>query len=260
MSLKRTVFPWLAAAVTLLHAAAEEPVAADIPEAPQPAADEPAARPWVGLQVGKLDEVMRAHATGLPKGVGFLVSSVDAGGPAEAAGVKPYDILWKLNEQLLVNEAQFATLLQLNKPGESIELTLLRSGERLSFELVLAEMPRGAERSGISAVELPLMPPGMPGIAKTIVYPQTRTAEYSREDGGVARLVYDGDEPRVVITGADGEEIYAGPVRKDGGFMVPEGWRRSVGALLRTMHHSQQPDWQPRRPRPRVVMPPSKPE
>ena len=76
--------------------------------------------PWVGVEVGKLDAAMRAHATGVPEGIGFLVTSVTADGPADQAGVKSFDILWKLDDQLLVNEAQFGTLLQMHGVGDSV--------------------------------------------------------------------------------------------------------------------------------------------
>ena len=91
---------------------------------------------------------------------------------------------------------------------------------------------------------------------RSIVYPSERKAVVSRDDGGTAELRYEEGEPMVLIADTDGETIYEGPVRKDGRMVVPEDWRRSVGALMRTMHQAQDGNWQPRKPRPRVVTPP----
>src|SRR5688572_24905829 len=71
--------------------------------------------PWLGLQVGRLDEALRAHVPNLPPGFGFVVTSVDPGGPAERAGIQQHDIFWKFNDQWVTNEAQIFALLRLRK-------------------------------------------------------------------------------------------------------------------------------------------------
>lgn len=216
-------------------------------------AGEPAA--WVGLRVSKLDAAMRAQVPEVPAGIGFLVNSVDAGGPAEGAGLRPYDILWKLEDQLLVNEAQFAALLALRKPGDVVNVTVMRSGVRQELAVVVTEAPPRAREMPVSPAELPLVPTGIPGMPRTIIYPRARTAEVSREDGSMASLRYDEGVGMVILTGPSGEELYEGPIEKDGVLAVPPEWHGTVAALKRALSHSENPDWQPRRPRPRVVLP-----
>ncbi|MGE9270414.1 MAG: PDZ domain-containing protein [Verrucomicrobiales bacterium] len=243
---------------SLAEDSAKEPLAEDEMEIPNSLGPVRAKMPWAGLDVGKLNEAMRAHASGVPPGVGFLVTAVATDGPAAHAGVKSYDILWKLDDQLLINEAQFATLLQMHRPGDVVTIDVVRSGKPETFELTLAKSPQTARVRGLSPVDLTLVPAGVPGMPKTIVYPQQRIAEVSREDGGLARLHHVDDEPVVVITDAEGEVIYDGPVRRDGRISVPKSWRCSVGALLRTMDQASESNWHHRRkPRPRVVVPPS---
>ena len=212
---------------------------------------------WVGLSVSKLEEAMRAQVPEVPAGVGFLITSVDAGGPAEGAGLRPYDILWKLEDQLLVNEAQFAALLALRKPGELVNLTVMRSGRQQQVAVALTEAPPRASGMPVPPAELPLVPTGIPGMPRTIVYPRARTAEVSREDGSMASLRYDEGVAVVTLTGPSGEAIYDGPIEKDGVLAVPIEWRGTVAALMRALSHAENPAWQPRRPRPRVVLPPA---
>ena len=241
---------------------ADEPPAADAP-APQPRAIKAPAQPappmpWIGLEVGKLERAMRAHVSDVPEGVGFLITSITAEGPAEKAGLQRFDVLWKLEDQLLINEAQFGTLLRMRKPGDQVELSVVRAGQHEKVRIELGEAPPAPVLAEIPAAEIPLYPSGIPGMPKTIVYPLDRTAEVTREDGSVAKLHYKDNEPHVLIVDAEGKTVYDGPLRKDGMFAVPEEWNCSVGALLRTMHRAKGDQWKPRSPRPRVVLPPGK--
>lgn len=219
------------------------------------AADPVSGVPWIGLNVGPLDAATRAHAPQVPEGVGFLVVSVEPEGPASAAGIEPFDIVWRYGEQLLVNEAQFSVLLRMNVPGDVVKVTVVRRGEVREAEVTLAAQPERREVRGIRPTEIPLMPTGMLGMPWTKVYPLTRTAELTREDGGVARLRYEDDELVVEIQDAEGALVYQGPVRKDGKWLVPEEWSCPVGALMRSLYRAERSEPALRTPRPRVVMP-----
>lgn len=206
----------------------------------------PATRaPWVGLRISKLTPAMEAQLPGIPAGVGFLVDSVDEGGPADRAGLRAYDVIWKLDEQLLVNESQFATLLMMRRPGDQLALTRRRSGEDRAVSVELASSPTTDEEAELAPAEVPLVPTGVPGMPRTIVYPQSRTAETSREDGSVARLHYEDEGPVVSIHDAEGELVYEGPVFADGELAMPKDWACNVGALMRVMRHSEKSKWKP---------------
>src|SRR5688572_5121192 len=56
----------------------------------------------------------------LRPGFGLVVDAVDSGSPAEQAGVKQYDILHKLDDQLLVNAEQFVVLVRSYGPGSKV--------------------------------------------------------------------------------------------------------------------------------------------
>ena len=211
--------------------------------------------PWVGLDVSPLDDAMRAHANVVPKRVGFLVASVAEGGPAQKADVRPYDILWKFDDQLLVNQAQFGVLISLKRPGDEVKLSLVRAGEEVEAWIKLMPLPKNQPLVGTPPVEIPLVPAGLPGLPKQIVYPKDKTAMVSRQDGSVARLRHVDGEPHVQITDEAGDSIYNGPVREGDELLVPEEWKGSVLALMRTLRHADQRGWRPRAPRPRVVVP-----
>ncbi len=65
----------------------------------------------------------------LPEGFGLLVSYVSPGSPAEAAGVKPHDILKQIDDQALTNPEQLSTLVQSYAEGQDVTLTLLHKGQ-----------------------------------------------------------------------------------------------------------------------------------
>ena len=215
--------------------------------------------PWVGLRVGSLDDAMRAHAAMVPEGVGFLVESVAEGGPAEKAGLKRYDVLWKFDEQLLVNKAQFAVLLKNRKPGDGVAVSVVRSGEELELKLELGKPPVEEQEMVIMPAEIPLAPTGIPGIPMVRVTPHDRVAALTRGDGSSARLHYEGDEPFIAISDSEGALIYEGPVKKDGEFAVPKDWKSSTCVMIRSLYKAKQGDASNRRkPRPRVVVPPTR--
>jgi len=78
----------------------------------------------------------------LPRGTGLVVDYVRPDSPATKAGIKPHDILLRLDDQILVNPPQLAVLVRLHKPGDKVAVTLLREGkeEKVAAELGETEM------------------------------------------------------------------------------------------------------------------------
>jgi hypothetical protein len=79
----------------------------------------------------------------LPRGMGLVVDVVEKGSPAAQAGLKQYDVLTKLGDQLLVNPEQLAVLVRNKRPGDEVELTVVRGGAptTLKAKLVERELP-----------------------------------------------------------------------------------------------------------------------
>lgn len=149
----------------------------------------PALEPWVGVHVSAPSQAVLAQLTGIPKGVGFVIDSVSKGSPAEAVGLQSYDFLWKMEDQLLVNRSQFATLLSLQKVGARVTLTILRGGKNEEIELMIGARPECEK--GRRRADLAVMTPPIPGMS-TIVNVLHKTARLRDEDG-VIKVWRDGD-------------------------------------------------------------------
>ncbi len=209
------------------------------------------ATPWLGLQVGRLDEALRAHLPGLPPGFGFTVTSVDAGGPAEKAGVRAHDIFWKLDDQWITNEAQIFALLRVRKPGEEIRLGLYRSGKELAVPVVLGKMPE----EKLLAKLPPEAAPTAQDMPMKALNAAGQSAEIELPDGKAVLILVNG-VPEVTITGPEGRIIFQGPVADARGVaQVPDPWKPRVGALERALEKTMKGQFAPRQPRPRVLPP-----
>ena len=95
---------------------------------------------YLGVHTSRLDRGT-SYQLGLPTGVHLQVEKVAPGSPAEEAGVKLYDVLLKLDDQLLINPEQLKTLVRLRNPGERISLSILRQAKPLSLSVELLEIP-----------------------------------------------------------------------------------------------------------------------
>ena len=124
---------------------ADEDVQAE-PEAPRPPAPEMVKAAYLGVATKPVSETL-VHHLDLPAGTGIVVDFVDPESPA-AETIHKHDILYKLNDQILVNHSQLAVLVRIHKPGEKITLTILRKGKKqeLSVQLAEKEVPKLTRR------------------------------------------------------------------------------------------------------------------
>jgi hypothetical protein len=222
--------------------------------APVAVAKQPVGEAWLRLSVSKPDDVTTTQLPALPPGIGFVVKEIAAGGPAEQAGVRRHDLLWKMGEQMLVNEGQLATLLRLAAPGDKVTLSVFREGKSLDLKVILGEGKGGVgeeiRRMLLDSVIRP--DDGAMRIMdleekKAVVTDSRGSAEVTRRD--------DGDFVRIVDT--DGKLLFEGLAGDRPELStIPEGWRRQVCAMRRGLDHALSATPAPmRQPRPRIVMP-----
>ncbi len=76
----------------------------------------------------------------------LVVSDVHPGSPADEAGVRPGDVLLKLDDQTLVAAVQLARLVQDREPGSKASLTVERDGDTQTLDATLAPRPQGLAR------------------------------------------------------------------------------------------------------------------
>ena len=68
---------------------------------------------------------------------GAMITSVAAGSAAEKAGVKPGDVILAIDGGRIVSAGQLRTRIGLMRPGTTIELDLLRNGDRTKAKAVV---------------------------------------------------------------------------------------------------------------------------
>lgn len=90
----------------------------------------------LGVFVRKTDEALQAHLQ-LDDGVGLIIENVIPKSAAEKSKLQRLDILLMLDDQLLINKDQLTTLVRNKKPGDKVELTLIRNGEKKEVDVKL---------------------------------------------------------------------------------------------------------------------------
>jgi Zn-dependent M28 family amino/carboxypeptidase len=69
---------------------------------------------------------------------GVRLTGVRAGSPAEAAGIKPGDIIVRLGDHEIGNLYQMTDALRAHKPGDSVVVVVLREGTRIELRATLS--------------------------------------------------------------------------------------------------------------------------
>ncbi|MES2559575.1 MAG: trypsin-like peptidase domain-containing protein [Bacteroidota bacterium] len=93
-------------------------------------------RGFTGLEVKDIDAPL-ANKLNINDNLGVYVVSVLAEGPSDAAGVKPGDLVIKVNEKLIDSKAIFDEQISYTRPGDKVKLTLLRSGKETELYIKL---------------------------------------------------------------------------------------------------------------------------
>jgi hypothetical protein len=178
---------------------------------------------WLGVMTSPAPEAMLKQ---LKLKCGLVVVEVIPDSPAAQAGLKRDDLLEKMDDQLLVNPAQFQSLVHMHNPGESAGFTLLHEGDRreATVKFVEHEVPIAPEFGGSFSGGGEFNPTtGMPFFVRVLNGPTTLHARpgsgiighfESRMDDGKFALTLDrqGDSRVLTIKDASGKEIFNGPV------------------------------------------------
>ncbi|HEV8607937.1 MAG TPA: PDZ domain-containing protein [Tepidisphaeraceae bacterium] len=83
---------------------------------------------YIGIATSPIPTVLRDQLK-LEKGSGLVVDRVDPESPAEAAGIKPSDVIQKLDDQVLINPHQFGVLVRTLKPDVEVKLSIIREAK-----------------------------------------------------------------------------------------------------------------------------------
>jgi serine protease Do len=92
----------------------------------------------IGVVIARLTREV-AESIGLGKPVGALVQSVEAGGPAEKAGVEPGDVITKVDGRSVETSVELPRIVGSIKPGSKATLQVFRRGSTRDLSVVVAE-------------------------------------------------------------------------------------------------------------------------
>ncbi|MGF6273799.1 serine protease Do [Massilia sp. UYP11] len=108
----------------------------------------------LGVQVQEVGQGF-ADSFKLESVEGALVLSVERGGPAERAGLKPGDVIRSANGKTIVSSGDLPALMTLSKPGDKMALDVWRDGKLVRVDTTLgdaAARPRRGQQQELAEV------------------------------------------------------------------------------------------------------------
>ena len=154
----------------------------------------------------------------LPYGSGLLLKAVSKNGAAADAGLQAMDVIYKVDEQLIINEKQFLALLAMRQRGDQVSVTYFRSGEQ-----------------NITAMEI------KDGGAILAGSKDINASASISDSGGAATLMYRSGKLWLRVETAKGIETYNGYINDDEQIAkVPSEWRNRISILQRSIEESSE--------------------
>jgi len=115
-------------------------IAAAKPIADQLVATGQATHPYIGVQQIPLNPVI-ASRLGSDTKSGVVVVAVGPGTPAATAGLRPRDIITAIDNTPVTDDSVFAKIIDSHKPGDTIDLTVVRGKQTVHVTATLAKRP-----------------------------------------------------------------------------------------------------------------------
>lgn len=94
--------------------------------------------PFIGVVTTPIAPAVRAQ-TDLGEDIGLSVESVAPDSPAAKAGIEPFDVLAKYDDQLLCAAVQLSALVKRTGSGNTATLTVIRRGKEMPIEVTVGE-------------------------------------------------------------------------------------------------------------------------
>ncbi len=174
-------------------------------------------RGWLGVRIQTVTEELAESRLQLPEATGALVASVTPGGPAEAAGIQPGDVVLQFDGRDVENMRRLPRMVAETAIGKDVEVVVWRNGERKILKVELGQLD-DTVLARASAVEEPeeLDQIGDLGLSVARLSPELRQRyELPQESGGVVITEVDqggsaaekGLQPGDVILEVDQESV-----------------------------------------------------
>ncbi|NML15052.1 DegQ family serine endoprotease [Azohydromonas caseinilytica] len=108
----------------------------------------------IGVQIAPVTKEV-AESIGLGKPIGALVQGVEAGGPAEKAGIEPGDIITKVDGKPVERSGELPRVIGGTKPGTRTTLQVFRRGNYRDLAVTVAEIEPEKPRRAAQAESAP---------------------------------------------------------------------------------------------------------
>ena len=93
----------------------------------------------IGVQIGQVSKEV-AESIGLGKAQGALVSGVEAGSPADKAGLEAGDIITRFDGKPIEKSSDLPRLVGNTRPGSKVSMTVFRRGASKEMSITVAEL------------------------------------------------------------------------------------------------------------------------
>jgi serine protease Do len=103
-------------------------------------------RGFLGATIQDVTPTM-ASALKMSDSNGVLIGDVTAKGPAAQAGIKPGDVITKINNQPVADASALRLQISQIDPGTTVPLTLVRNGSNMTVNAKLGELPNDRDKS-----------------------------------------------------------------------------------------------------------------
>lgn len=97
-------------------------------------------RGWLGIEAQMITPQL-AESFGLSSTDGVIIAGVLRNGPADRAGLKPADIVLRLNEEPVRDSQTLLRLITQRKPGEVLYIDGIRNGQEFQAKAIVTERP-----------------------------------------------------------------------------------------------------------------------
>jgi hypothetical protein len=104
-------------------------------------------RGFIGMKPIEMTPELRQHF-GAPKDAGVFVGSVEKDGPAAKAGLQVGDIVTRVDGDTIASTRELVRAIRHRKPGETVEVALLRNGAGKTVKVTVAGRKEGEVRVG----------------------------------------------------------------------------------------------------------------
>jgi serine protease Do len=97
-------------------------------------------RGWMGVHIQAVSPEL-AETYGLKEARGAIVSQIEAGSPADEAGIEPEDVILAADGVEIEDNSDLSRYISSKAPGTEVELDVLRDGEHRTISLTLGTFP-----------------------------------------------------------------------------------------------------------------------